>query len=507
MESGPALSAVKVRKSFGSLVALDDVDFSVRRGEIHGLLGENGAGKSTLMNILYGLYQPTSGEIFIEGNPVKLRSPADSIKLGIGMVHQQSTLVPAFNAVENIVIGTDSRRLDFEEEAKKIQGLSEQYGMGFPLRTRVGELEVGVRQKIEIVRALYRNAKILILDEPTTFLVESEFEQLKTSLRALAGQGLAVILITHKIREVLSSCTVATVLRKGKIQGVLAIQEASKEKLVKLMFLDQSIEVTDSALPKMEMASLDRSEKPVLQFLDVYTKASDRSPGLKGINLEVYGGEILGVAGVSGQKDMAEAIVHPENILRGEILFKGKSIKNFSTVEVFEAGVAYTPEDRVKEAILPSGNIVYNVFLPHHGEKTFRAKGLLVDWEKVVRVSEKVIRDFHVLTPGPKTEIRRLSGGNIQKVILGRALFHPIELLITHNPSSGLDLSTVEFIFKKLLAIRNEGGAVLFLNEDLDELMLISDRIVIIHGGRLMGVRNRAEADKVEIGSLMVEGE
>ena len=280
MQNTVLLSMEKIRKVFGPLAALDDVNFSARKGEIHGLLGENGAGKSTLMNILYGLHQPTEGEIFIEGNKVKIRSPADSIRFGIGMVHQQSTLVSSFNAIENILIGTETNQYDLEKVSEKVNSLSEAYGMNFPLHIRVEGLEVGVRQKIEIIRALYRNAKILILDEPTTFLVEKEFEQLKTSLRMLAEEGIAVIFITHKIREVFSACDVATILRKGRVQGTVRMRETGKEKIVKLMFMEQTIEVTDSALPKIEIGPPQRSTKPYVQFINVHTKASAHSPGL-----------------------------------------------------------------------------------------------------------------------------------------------------------------------------------------------------------------------------------
>lgn len=506
MRSEFVLATSKIRKTFGTLVALEEVDFNVRRGEVHGVLGENGAGKSTLMNILYGLYQPTSGEIFIDGNKVNIRSPADSIRLGIGMVHQQSTLVPAFDAVENFVMGARLEQYDLQQEAKEIKALSEKYEMPFPLHTKVGNLDIGVRQKIEIVRALYRNAKILILDEPTTFLVESEFEQLKASLHALAGQGIAVILITHKIREVLATCNVATVMRKGRLQATVRIADADKERLVKLMFADQSIEVTDSALPRIHIRPAKRSAEPVLRFVGVHTRASERTSGLKGVSLDMYGGEILGIAGIAGQKDVAEAIVNPANIAGGDVIFKGRSIKQLSTSEVFDAGIAYTPEDRMKEGVLPTGSVTHNVLLPHQAEKGFRDHGILIDWKKAAAASRDVIRNFSVSAPDENTEIRRLSGGNMQKVILGRALLNPIDLLITHNPSSGLDISSLEFIYRTLVELREKGGTVLFLNEDLDEIMLISDRIAVFHDGTLVGVRERARTNKLEIGSMMTEG-
>jgi len=499
------ISTKKLRKTFGHLVALNDVDFSVRRGEIHGLLGENGAGKSTLMNILYGLYQPTGGDIFIDGEKAHFTRPADSIKHGIGMVHQYSTLVPSFTAVENIILGTATQSFNLVEESEKMRGLADSYGFDFPLEAKVEELTVGIRQRIEMVRALYKNAKILILDEPTTSLVESEFEQLKRSLQALIKKGITCIFITHKIREILETCQRATVLRKGKIEGVLDIKEATKEKLVKLMFMDQTIEVTDSALPEVKVGTIQRSEKPICEMIDIKTKGKEERVGLKGITFEVYGGEIFGVAGITGngQKELAEAIINPSSLSSGDILLNGKSLKHLSTIDVFNAGVAYIPEDRMKEAILPEGSLTKNVLLSHFSEEQFQKHHIFVDWGKAGQKTRDIISEFKILAPNEKVEIRRLSGGNIQKVVLGRALLNPVDLLLAHNPCSGLDISTVEHILNKLIDIRNKGKAVLWINEDLEELMLCSDRIGVIHDGRLQGIFMRGQFDKLKIASFM----
>jgi len=255
-----------IRKVFGSVVALDDVNFSVLKGEIHGLLGENGAGKSTLMNILYGLYSPDKGEIYIEGNKVKINSPYDSIKLGIGMVHQVSTLVPQFNAIENIILGTseDKYRLKIEEEREKIKNISKDLGLEFPLDVKVKDLSAGLKQKIEIVRAIYRGAKLLILDEPTTSLVESEFKDLLRTLRSLVKKGVTIIFITHKMREVLEACDRVTILRRGKVQGTLDKEDMTTDNIVKMMFIEKDIKVTESALPKVELPESKKSPKPIL---------------------------------------------------------------------------------------------------------------------------------------------------------------------------------------------------------------------------------------------------
>jgi simple sugar transport system ATP-binding protein len=323
MASETLVSLQGVSKAFGEVVALDNVDFSVREGEIHGLLGENGAGKSTLMKILYGLYAPDEGVITMDGSTVEISSPYDSIQLGIGMVHQVSTLVPEFTALENIILGTkgEAFKLPLERERKHIRELSKEYGLTFPLDVKIVELSAGIKQKVEIVRALYRGAKVLILDEPTTSLVESEFQQLLESLQAFVKRGVTVIFITHKIREVMMACQTATVLRKGKVQGQLPKEEMSQEKLVKLMFIEKDIDVNESALPTVSVPKVERSQSPVLSMRNVNVTGGEETPGLTDISLDVYGGEIVGVAAVSGngEKEIAEIVVQPREMSSGDI--------------------------------------------------------------------------------------------------------------------------------------------------------------------------------------------
>jgi len=499
-----------VRKVFGDVVALNDVDFSVRKGEIRGLLGENGAGKSTLMNILYGLYAPDSGKIIFDGKEISIRSPFDSIRYGIGMVHQVSTLVPEFTAVENIMMGTagDTFRLPLGRERERIGKLCEEYGLGFPLDVKAKNLPAGLKQKIEIVRALHRGARLLILDEPTTSLVESEFQQLLKSLSSFVQRGVTVIFITHKMREVMEACDTVTVLRKGAVQSSLAREEMSKEALVKFMFMEKDIEVTESALPNVQLPPQKRSSEPVLSLAGVSVPGGDKTTGLENISFEVYGGEIFGVAAVSGngEKELAECVIHPSVVTGGEVRVGGESIKGLSTLDVFGRGVAYTPEDRIAEGILTEGTITENILLGHHKEKRFVPNGIFVDWDEVKRTAEATIKDYNVYTPSADLAIRRLSGGNIQKAIIGRSFVSAPKLLVTHNPTSGLDISTVEFIFQRLVETRADGGAVLWINEDLDELMIVSDRIAVLHQGRLVGTFNREEFDKYKIGLLMIGG-
>ena len=511
MATDTLVSLQGVSKAFGEVKALDNVDFAVREGEIHGLLGENGAGKSTLMKILYGLYAPDEGVITMDGSPVEISSPYDSIQLGIGMVHQVSTLVPEFTALENIIMGTKGEAfgLPLERERNHIRELSKEYGLTFPLDVKIVELSAGIKQKVEIVRALYRGAKVLILDEPTTSLVESEFQQLLESLQAFVKRGVTVIFITHKIREVMMACQTATVLRKGKVQGQLPQEEMSQEKLVKLMFIEKDIEVNESALPTVELPTMERSESPVLSMRNVNVAGGEETPGLTDISLDVHGGEILGVAAVSGngEKEIAEVVVHPQDMQSGDILLNGQSIAGLSTLQVFSRGVFYTPEDRNAEGVLPDGSITENILLGHHAEERFCKGKTFISWPAVRTATEGAIEDYNIYTPSADLSIRRLSGGNVQKTIIARAFLSTPSLLVTHNPTSGLDISTVEFIFNRLVDMRSRGAAIFWVNEDLDELMIVSDRIAVLHEGKLRGVFNRDEFDKYQIGLLMLGGE
>lgn len=504
------INCKNISKTFGVVKALDNIDFVVKKGEIHGLLGENGAGKSTLMNILYGLYRPNMGEIFLDGKKTIIKSPQDSIKNGIGMVHQISTLVPEFTAVENIILGSGGEKLTLPiaAERKKIKEISEKFGLRFPVDVKIKELSAGIKQKIEIVRALYSGANLLILDEPTTSLVESEFRQLLKSLKVFVEKGVTVVFITHKIKEVMEACTAVTVMRKGKVQARVSKEELGIEKLVKLMFMEQNIEVTESALPKVDLPEIKISEKPILQVRNISIKGDDTRPGLKDISFDIYGGEIFGIAAVSGngEKSIAECMINPSVLSDGDILVNNESLKNCSPLDVFAKGVFYTPEDRIKEGILNEGSIKENVLLGHHQEARFLKKKLFIDWKEVATAAKDVIKEFNVATPDEELSIRRLSGGNIQKTIIGRAFVSPLKLLVTHNPTSGLDISTVEFIFKKLVELRNSGSSVLFVNEDLDELMIVSDRIAVLHDGELKGIFTRSEFDKYKIGLMMIGG-
>ena len=509
MNDRPVIEVRNIRKRFGQVTALNGVDFSVRSGEIHGLLGENGAGKSTLMNILYGLYQPDAGEVRVDDKPVHIGSPADSIRLGIGMVHQASTVVPSYTAFENIVLGTRRSHFNRTVVAQQIRSLGTQYGFEFPLDTKVEQLAFGERQRIEIVRALYRGARILILDEPTTSLVEHEVDKLRDSLQALAHEGLACVFITHKIREVFGICDTATVLRKGVVQGFTLIKESSKDELVALMFGDQDIKVSENALPVIDIRPMTRTKQPVCELIDVGCPSLHGADALEGVALQIVGGEILGVAGVSGngQRELAAAIMNPTGKVSGQVLLGGERMNECSTAEILSRGVAFVPEDRMREAILPAASLVKNFLLPHFNDKHYRTHRVFIDWRRVAEEARKVIGEFNVVATSETEPIMHLSGGNIQKLVLGRALTPDVQLLLAYNPCAGLDVATVESILQRMVDLRDKGRAVLWINDDLDELMICSDRIAVLYKGTLRGIVSRAEFDKYHIGGLMTGSE
>lgn len=504
------LEVRNISKTFGSVTALSQVDFSLREGEVHGLLGENGAGKSTLMNILYGLYHADVGELILHGEALKISSPLDSIHHGIGMIHQSSTLVPEFTAFENIILGTTrkKRSLRSSDEETRVQELFRRLHMEVPLHVRVKNLSAGEKQKVEIVRALYRGARILILDEPTTSLVENEFEQLLETLKLLTQDGVAIIFITHKIREVLQSCQRASVLKSGVMQGTIDIRNTNQQELVALMFGTNTPDITDSALPIIKGPQVELSEEAICTVRHLSVKAREKQGiDLNDISFEVYGGEILGIAGISGngQKELAESLIHPTRIESGEVFIERTCINGYSPVQVFDNGVSYTAEDRKNDSILPLATISENTILGHHRESQFLTHKML-RWKEIQQKTRALIHEFAVKTPNEDTAIAKLSGGNIQRVVIARALLNPIKLLITHNPTSGLDMASVKFVFEKLMELKQEGSGVLYINEDLDELILICDRIGVIHEGHLVGFFEKEAFDKHTIGALMIGG-
>ena len=496
-----------IRKTFGPVVALDNVDLTLKKGEIRGLLGGNGAGKTTLMNILYGLYKGDSGQILVDGKPYEIHSPEDAIKGGIGMVHQQFLQINDFTVAENIVLGTDLKNrptLKIEAEQQKIAELSQHFGLPVDPKATVADLPMGIRQRVEILKALYRGVKILVLDEPTTNLTPQEVDGLFESLRAMVNEGLSVIFITHKLREVLDVCDTITVLRHGRTVLTLTREDASEEAFIKGMVGDD-LNVENSLIftRSLKETDLKVGEKPVLQVQEVTVQDAE-VPSLKDCSLTLHEGEILGIAGVAGngQLELAESILGLRPYAAGEITIDGTNLEEFDTSRLLEQGVAYIPEDRWVDGYLPTANVAQNLILGLHRQPPY-SKGRFLDRKAIFNRSQALIDEFNIMTQGPDEIAGNLSGGNIQRVMLARAFSHPVRLLIAHNPTRGLDLSSIEFIYGKLLARKDEGMATLLISENMDELFLLSSRIMAICNGETMGLLERDQFDKYLLGRMM----
>ena len=509
----PLLEARGVYKAFGDNVALDHVNFSIRKGEIHGLLGENGAGKTTLMNIIYGLYKADEGEILIDGKKVTISSPKDAIKKKIGMVHQHFTLVPEYTVLENIILGMKrgekfSPTLCSNEEKNKILKMSERFGLKFPLDAKIKELPMGVRQRVEIARVLHRGAEILILDEPTSSLVPHEVDTLFDSLRIMVKKGLTIVFITHKIREAMSVCDRLTVLRGGKVRCILSRKEMTPSKLVSMM-VGERIDAEKSIIygKLRKKISLVRPQKrPILTIRNLFVSGGKGTFAVKKCSFEVFGGEIFGMAGVSGngQKELLDAILKLKKAEKGDIIVDGKNVKDLSTCDILDLGTVYIPEDRIAEGVLPTVTVAENLILGYQDQ--FCKKRFLLSWldlKSLRNTSKKLICDYEIKTPDEKALARTLSGGNIQRLMLARAFSQPAKLLIAHDPTKGLDVAFTELVLKKLVECKNKGAAVLWICEDLDQLLLVSDRIGVIYGGENVGVLKRKEFNKYKIGMAM----
>jgi len=499
-----------VRKSFGTSAALDSVSFQLGRGEIHGLLGGNGAGKTTLMNILYGLYRMDSGEILIQGRRVEILSPKDAIQNGIGMVHQHFLQIQTFTVIQNIILGTSVKNkltLDLEEEEKTLKTLSQKFGLEVDLDAVVEELPMGSRQKIEILKALYRGAKILILDEPTTNLTPQEVDSLFHSLRVMVNEGMSIVFITHKLREVLSVCDRISVLRNGKNVLTLRRDEASEEAFVRAMVGDE-MNIQDSVVFSQSEGVAAELRKVGSRCVVELDKASvvsaEKIRVLNDVSLEVHDQEILGIAGVAGngQVELAEILFGVQPLSGGRYLFDGKDMAGKPTQDLLEMGISYIPEDRMHDGFLPKANVAQNLILGFHEQAPYSRKGFM-DWQTIFQMTRALITQYNIKTSGPGDTGANLSGGNIQRVLIARAFSRPCKLLIMHNPTRGLDIPSMDFVYTNLLERKRGGMATVLLSENLDELLLLCDRIAVVYRGEIMGILNRGKFEKYEIGRMM----
>jgi len=486
-------------KRFPGVVANDGIDLKVKRGEIHCLLGENGAGKTTLMRILYGLYQPDDGEILLNGQPVRMTSPRAAISHRIGMVHQHFRLVPTLSVEENVVLGLDEGTglfLNFSKTRKKISWIANEYGLSLDPRAKIWQLTVGQQQRVEILKALYREVDILIMDEPTSVLTPQEVDQLFATLRNLVDNGLTIIFITHKLEEVMQVSDSVTVLRKGKVISTLRTSVTDKPELARLM-------VGREVVFRLEKSPLHRKEK-LLEVSDLHTLNDRGLPALRGVSFDIFGGEILGVAGVSGngQHELAETLTGLRKLTGGKMFLSKKEITNCSAREMHDCNVAHIPAERIKMGIVPGLSIRENLVLKKYRNHPYCRREFL-EKKKIEQNALCALSEYQIAAPNYETPAKLLSGGNIQKVVLARELSENPSLIVAVHPTYGLDIGATEQVRQILLEQRDRGAAILLISEDLEEIMTMSDRILVLFDGNVMGILNAENANIEEIGLMM----
>jgi simple sugar transport system ATP-binding protein len=503
--AGALLEMRGVRKAFGPVVALDGAHLDVREGEIHGLLGGNGAGKTTLMNVLYGLYRADAGEVVLGGRPVQIRSPRDALGYGIGMVHQHFLQVDPFTVTQNVTLGLPSRGAGPAAAGveERLRDLAARFGLEVDPRARVGDLPVGTRQRVEILKALYRRVRVLILDEPTTNLTPQEVDSLFGSLRAVVREGISVVFITHKIREARSVCDRISVMRWGRTVATFSRDDASDDALVQAM-VGMEVDVAASLLfggaPVQRIAPSDQVALRV-EGLEVRVAGV---PVVRDCTLEVRRGEILGVAGVAGngQGELVEAVMGVRPRARGRLWVDGEDVSQATTGQLWARGVTCIPEDRLRDGFLPPATVVDNLILGFHRRAPYR-RGPWLDGTAAVEAARRLITEYRIKTSGPHSPAATLSGGNIQRLMLARAFSHPCRVLVAHNPTRGLDVPSTEFVYARLLDLRRQGAGIVLVSEDLDELLLLADRIAVIFRGQIVGTLDRERFDRYRIGRLM----
>ena len=504
--AGPPTLALEMRgitKRYPGVVANDGIDLDLRRGEIHALLGENGAGKTTLMNVLYGLATPDAGEILIDGEAVRIAGPSDAIARGICMVHQHFMLVPVLSVTENIVLGAETMAnpifLDRREAERRIVALAERFGFQIDPDAKVGTLSVGQQQRVEILKALYRETRILVLDEPTAVLTPQETEEIFALLRRLASGGQSIIFISHKLYEVLEIADRITVIRRGRVVGTRLPSETTEDDLAELM-VGREVQLT-----------VDRGDShpagPTLVVAGLQARDDRGHETVKGVDLEVRAGEIVGIAGVAGngQDELVEAIIGLRTPTKGTVRLGDRDVTGWSPRRLNESGVGYVPADRHRFGLILSFPLYDNLVLTSYYRPPF-ARGFLRQDDAIVAAAEGSIAKYDIRTPSASVTVGTLSGGNQQKVVVAREFDRDLRLLILDQPTRGLDVGSIEFIHRRIIAQRDAGAAVLLVSAELDEVLEMSDRIGVMFGGRIVAFRDGRTADKNEIGLLMATG-
>lgn len=502
MSDETVLEARKLTKRFADVTANRNVDFELKKGEIHLLLGENGAGKSTLMNVLSGLYPPDEGEIFIRNQPVAMKNTGDGLRLGIGMVHQHFMLVPVFTVAENIVLGDEMTRgighfsLDMRKAREKVKALSETFGLTVDPDARVETLSVGVQQRVEILKALYRRARILFLDEPTAVLTAREVQDLFGVMERLTKSGVSIVFITHKLKEVMAIADRITVMRRGRVIGTVAPDETDQYRLAEMM-VGRAVDLHAEKRP--------HTPGPVvLDVRDLTVRDNRKAECVKDISFQVRSGEIFGIAGVqgNGQKELASALAGLQAISSGRLLLDGKTMPPLNPRAMVNAGMAHIPEDRLKDGLVLPYSIADNQVLCTYYRHPFA--GILIRRPRaVIDHADRLMERFDIRAPGPLSTVGTLSGGNQQKVVVSRELSREIRFLLANQPTRGLDVGSVATIHRQIIEIRDRGVAVLLISAELDEIMSLSDRIAVMFDGTFLKIVDAGEASREEIGLLM----
>jgi ABC-type uncharacterized transport system ATPase subunit len=497
----PALELCSIDKRFGAVHANCAISFAVAPGSIHGLIGENGAGKSTLMNIIYGFHRADSGEIKVNGHAVEIASPQDAIAAGIGMVHQHFMLVENFTVLENVVLGVEGGALlagGLAAARAELEKLARDYGLDVPLDTVVSELPVGLQQRVEILKALYRRAEILILDEPTAVLTPQEADQLFKMLGQLRAQGKAVILVTHKLREIMAITDRVTVMRQGAVVAEVVTRETSPRGLAEKMVGRAVLLQVDKSAAKPGATLLAVKDLEVRDRLDV--------PRVKNVSFELHAGEIVGIAGVAGngQSELLEALAGILTPNRGEINFQGRDLvrEKLGPRARRRLGLAHVPEDRLRMGVVASFSAQANAMLGYHDRAVYN-KGLLMNGPAILAECEKKMAAFDVRPPNPRLRISAFSGGNQQKLVLAREIDADPKVLLIGQPTRGVDIGAIEFIHKRLVSLRDAGKALLIVSVELDEILGLADRILVMNGGEIIGELARADANEENIGLMM----
>lgn len=497
-----AVEMNNITKRYGSTVANESVTFKVKKGEIHSLLGENGAGKTTLMKILYGMQQPDAGDILINGEKQIIHNPSTAIQLGIAMVHQHFMLVDAMTVTENVVLGYESKKGLFFDKAKSmkdVMDISDRFGLKVDPKQKIADLPVGAKQRVEILKALYRKADILILDEPTAVLTPLEVVDLFRVLKELKDAGKTIIIITHKLNETMEGADRASILRGGKIIKTVETSSTSPEELAELMV---GRKVSFEAAP----SSTYKNRKKVLEIKNgVLSK--NRVSILKGLNLELYSGEILGLAGVegNGQTELIEALTGLYPLEEGEIILNGENVTSCSPTKLLDKGIGHIPEDRNKLGLVGEFSIKENLILGYHHRPMFQ-KYKILKTKQIKSNAETIRTEFNIKSESVEKPVRSLSGGNQQKVVIGRALSQDPEVIIAAQPTRGVDIGAIEYIHEQLIEMRNKGKAILLISAELDEIRKLSDKIAVIYEGQIVAYDQSSAFDEYQLGALMTGG-